>query len=98
MKNVKLPSRFVVQIARLREVGRGGEPYFGARQILAVADTLAEARAVAARFPASPTIDVQILEVFAPIDVGGAALKFLEPAVRTAVGRKAAAKKLAARV
>ena len=79
MKNIKVNSKFVVQIVRLLEVDRGGAPHFGPAQILAVADSLAAAREIAQRFPIGPTADVSILEVFPPIDVDGLALKFLAP-------------------
>ena len=79
MESVKVASKFVVQLVRLLEVDRGGAPHFSAAQILAVAESLDEARSIAGRFPIGPTADVQILEVFSPIDVGGMALKFLAP-------------------
>lgn len=79
MENIKVSNKFVVQIVRLLEVDRGGAPHFGPAQILAVADSLVAARSIAQRFPLGPTADVQILEVFDPIDVGGLALKFLAP-------------------
>ena len=79
MKNIKVNSKFVVQVARLVEVDRGGAPHFAPAQILAVAESLLEARAIAQRFAISVDANVQILEVFPPIDVGGLALKFLAP-------------------
>jgi len=79
MEHVKVNSKFVVQVTRLIEVDRGGTPHFGPSQILAVADSIAAARSIAGRFPIGPTADVQILEVFDPIDVGGLAIKFLAP-------------------
>jgi hypothetical protein len=79
MKKIKLSSKFVVQIVRLLEVDRGGAPHFSPAQILAVAESLSEARSIAQRFPIGPTVDVQILEVFPPLDVDGLALKFLAP-------------------
>lgn len=88
MENVKVASKFVVQVARLLEVDRGGAPHYGPEQILAVADSLEEARQVAVRFPAGPA-EVRILEVFQPVDVGGGSLRFLAPIRRAVVEPKA---------
>lgn len=89
MENInKVASKFVVQVARLLEVDRGGAPHYGPEQILAVADSLDEARQVAVRFPAEPG-EVRILEVFQPVDVGGGSLRFLAPIRRAVVEPKA---------
>lgn len=88
MKNaVSLSSKFVVQIARLLEVDRGGAPHYGPEQILAVADSLDEARQVADRFPAGPA-EVRILEIFQPVDLGGGSLRFLAPKAHPAAEPK----------
>jgi hypothetical protein len=87
MKNaVSLSSKFVVQVAVLREVDRGGAPHYS-EQILAVADSLDEARQVADRFPAGPA-EVRILEIFQPVDLGGGSLRFLAPKAHPAAEPK----------
>ena len=81
MKNaIKIAgSKFVVLVVVLREVDRGGAPHYGPEQIIAVADSLSEARSIAARFPAGPA-EVRILEVFPPVDAGiPGSLRFLAP-------------------
>ena len=97
MEHVKVSGKFVVQVVRLIEVDRGGAPHFGPAQILAVAESLDEARSIAQRFPIGPTADVQILEVFQPVDVGGGSLRFLAPIRRAVVDPKPLLKKPASR-
>lgn len=73
-------SKFVVQISYLREIDRSGEPHFDPSQVIAVADSLKEARALAARFPEGGSVKVRILEVFPPVDAGiPGSLRFLAP-------------------
>ena len=97
MKNAIPTSKFVVQIAHLLEVDHGGAPNFSPPQILAVAGSIDEARSLAQRFPIGPTADVQILEVFQPVDVGGGSLRFLAPIRRAVVDPKPLLKKPASR-
>jgi len=81
-------SKFVVLVVALREVDRGGAPHYGPEQIIAVADTLEEARTIALRFPAGPA-EVRILEVFPPVDAGiPGSLRFLAPIRRAVVEPK----------
>ena len=89
MEHNKAANKFVVQIVHLLEVARDGAPHFGPAQILAVADSLDEARSIASRFPNGPTANVQILEVFPPVDVAGLGLKFLAPIRRAVIEPKA---------
>ena len=80
MKTSMVASKFVVQYARLREIDRGGRPHYSDLKVLAVADSLAAARELAAA-AVLPSDDAQILEVFDPIVVSGAYVKFLDPKV-----------------
>ena len=80
MEHVKVNSKFVVQYARLVEIDRGGRPHYSDSKVLAVADSLAAARQLAAA-AVLPSDDAQILEVFDPIVVSGAYVKFLDPKV-----------------
>jgi hypothetical protein len=89
MEHNKAASSFVVQIAPLVAIDHfSGASHYGPEQILAVADSLEEARQVAVRFPTGPG-EVRILEVFQPVDVGGGSLRFLAPIRRAVVEPKA---------
>jgi hypothetical protein len=88
MEHVKVASKFVVQYARLIEIDRGGRPRYSESKVLAVAGSLAGARELAAA-AVLPSDDAQILEVFDPIVVPGAYVKFLDPKVHPVVEPKA---------
>jgi hypothetical protein len=88
MENIKVASKFVVQVARLLEVDRGGAPRFAPAQVIAAADSLDEARQMACRLRDGDD-EVSILEVFSPVDVGGGSLRFIAPVRRAVVEPKA---------
>jgi len=68
MKNAtKVASKFVVQVAHLLEVDRGGAPHFSAFRPLAVADSLEEAFRIAAESWANTDLEFQVVELLPPV-------------------------------
>lgn len=68
MKNAtKVASKFVVQVAHLLEVDRGGAPHFSAFRPLAVADSLEEAFRITAESWANTDLEFQVVELLPPI-------------------------------
>ena len=88
MEHAKANSKFVVQYARLIEIDRGGRPHYSESKVLGITETLAGARWLAAQ-ALLPNDDAAILEVFDPIVVPGAYVKFLDPKVHPVVEPKA---------
>lgn len=96
MEHNKAASKFVVQYARLIELERGGRPRYSESKVLGITETLAGARRLAAQ-ALLPSDDAAILEVFDPIVVPGAYVKFIDPKVHPMVEPKASRKPRKAR-